>query len=246
MSALVRAYHFVGDRLRDGRPVPADGVWLEYDGPIAICASGLHASRRPWHALAYAPGPVLCLVEVEGIEAEQDDKLVARRRRIVRRVDLTDDLRAFARQCALDVIHLWEAPDVVLRYLETGDESLRAAARDAAWAAARDAATDDAAWAAAWTAVRAAARGDAAWDAAAWDVARAAAWDAAAATVRDAVRDAARAASAAASAAWDAVRDAAWDAAWAAAAWDAARDAARAAQGERFDALCAARLEVEL
>lgn len=233
MSAPIRAFHFVGDTLLDGRPVPADGVWLEHDGPIAICVSGLHASRRPWHALAYAPGPVLCEVEVEGVEAEHDDKLVARRRRIVRRVDLTDDLRAFARQCALDVIHLWEAPDVVRRYLETGDESLRAAARDAAWDVTRDVATDDAAWAAAWAAVRAAARGDAAWDDAAWYVAWAAAWDAAAAIVR-------------ADAAWDAVMVDTRDAERAAAAWDAVRDAARAAQGERFDALCAARLEVEL
>jgi hypothetical protein len=58
-----------------------------------------------------------------------------------------------------------------------------AAARDAAWDAAR-AAARDAAWDAAWDAARAAAR-DAAWDAAraaardaAWDAARAAAWDA--------------------------------------------------------------------
>src|SRR5690606_5040072 len=138
-SAPVLAYHFVGDTLRDGRPVPADGEWLEHDGLIAICASGLHASRRPWHALTYAPGPVLCLVEVEGIAAAQDDKLVARRRRIVRRVDLTADLHAFARQCARDVLHLWDAPDVVRRYLETGDDSLRAAAYDAAGAAAWEA-----------------------------------------------------------------------------------------------------------
>src|SRR5690606_8225974 len=96
-TVSILAYHFVNNTLRDGRPVPADGVWLEHDGPIAICKSGLHASRRPWHALAYAPGPVLCMVEVEGIAAEHDDKLVARRRRIVCRVDLTDDLRAFAR-----------------------------------------------------------------------------------------------------------------------------------------------------
>jgi hypothetical protein len=82
-----------------------------------------------------------------------------------------------------------------------------AAARDAAWDAA-----GDAAWAAAWAAARDAARA-AAW-AAAWDAARAAAWDAARAAALDAARDAARAA------ALDAAR---------AAAWAAARDAARAA-----------------
>jgi hypothetical protein len=49
-------------------------------------------------------------------------------------------LREFARWCALQVIHLWDAPDVVRQYLETGDESLRAAARAATRAAARNAA----------------------------------------------------------------------------------------------------------
>src|SRR5690606_38045619 len=51
-TVSILAYHFVNDTLRDGRPVPSDGEWLEHDGPIAICKSGLHASRRPWHALA--------------------------------------------------------------------------------------------------------------------------------------------------------------------------------------------------
>ena len=43
-----------------------------------------------------------------------------------------DQIRHFSRLCALDVIHLWDAPEVVRRYLETGDESLRQEARDAA------------------------------------------------------------------------------------------------------------------
>jgi hypothetical protein len=216
----VRAYHFVGDTLLDGRPVPADGEWLEHDGPIVICVSGLHASRRPWHALTYAPGPVLCVVEVEGIEAERRDKLVARRRRIVRRVDLTDDLRAFARQCALDVIHLWDAPDAVRRYLETGDASLREAAWNAAWDAACTVACDvawDATRAAAWSATRAA------WDATradAWEAAGAASWEAVWATAYDTAR----------ARAYDATTLATYGTAW-------------NAYGERFDALCAARLE---
>ena len=59
------------------------------------------------------------------------------------------EIRRFACQCALDVIHLWNAPPIVKRYLKTGNEKLRAAAGDAAWAAAG---------AAAWAAARAAAR----------------------------------------------------------------------------------------
>ena len=168
---MIRAYHFVGDKLRDGCPVPPDGEWLVHDGPVRMCESGLHASRHPFDALMYAPGPILCLVDCDEIDAEDVDKLVCRRRRIVARFDATTMLRAFARQCALDVIHLWDAPQVVRDYLTTGDESVRDGTRDDAWAAARAAA-----WDAAWEAARAAAR-DAAWEAAR-DAAWEAAWDA--------------------------------------------------------------------
>jgi hypothetical protein len=168
------AYHFVAETLRDGSPIPGDGEWLVHEGDVQICNSGLHASWHPFDALQYAPGGTLCLVEVEDVVTEQDDKFVCRRRRIVKRIDSEPVSREFARWCALQVIELWDAPEVVRQYLTTGDESLRDAARDAAWAAARDAAWD-AAWAAAWAAARAAA----------WAAARAAAWAAA----RDDQRD---------------------------------------------------------
>ena len=197
----VIAYHFVGNALRDGSPVPPDGTWLVHSGPLEMCRIGLHASVDPFDALQYAPGPILCKVEVQGRILHQADKLVAEQRKITARFDASPLLRLSARKCAQDVLHLWDAPQIVKDYLNTGEETLRAAAGDAAWAAARAAAG---AWAAA---------GDAAW-AAAW----AAAWDAAWAAARDAAWAAARAA------AWDA----AWDAAWAAAG-DAARDTARAA-----------------
>ena len=115
-------------------------------------------------------------------------------------------LRAFARRCALDVLHLWpDAPAIVREYLETGDESIRSAAesavRDASLAVEMDdASMDDAAMDAAM---------DAAWVAAS-DADKADAWDAAR--------------NAAISSAWATESDA-WDAAWADA-WDAARDAA--------------------
>jgi hypothetical protein len=176
VSEHVQAYHFVGDTLRDGRPVPPDGEWLVHDGPVVLCESGLHASRRPWHALQYAPGETLCLVEVEDIVAEEADKLVARRRRIVRRVDLTADLRSFARACARDVLHLWSPPDIVRRYLETGEESIR----EAAWDAAKEASWA-AEWAAEWAAASAASAARAAAGASAKEAAWAAAWAAASA-----------------------------------------------------------------
>lgn len=42
------------------------------------------------------------------------------------------DCHLDARRCALDVIDLWEAPSVVRRYLETGDETIMGEAWSAA------------------------------------------------------------------------------------------------------------------
>lgn len=164
-EAAILAWHFVGDTLRDGRPIPADGEVLRHDGWMRMCASGLHASLRLIDALQYAPGGTLCRVECAGDIEMDGDKLVCRERTILWRIDAEPMLRAFARWCALRVIHLWDAPDVVIRYLRTGDESIRAAAwraawdvaRDAAWDAARGAAGDaatHAAWVAAWASAR--------------------------------------------------------------------------------------------
>lgn len=178
----IKAWHFVGDRLRDGRPIPADGEWLVHEGPIEICASGLHASRRPWHALQYAPGAVLCYVECRGDIHEQDDKFVCRERRILVRADVTETLHYFARMQALSAVHLWHEcpPGVVLDYLMTGEESIR----DAAWAAAMESGMEDG-WGAAKVATRSAA----------WAASRMAAWVTALAAAN--------------SAAWSAARDAA-------------------------------------
>ncbi len=163
---MTLAWHFVGDTLRDGSPIPADGELLHYTGRVEICRSGLHASKLLIDALTYAPGSTICRPECDDIVDEQHDKLVCRKRTILWRIDGEELLREFARKCALDVIHLWDAPQIVIDFLQTGDPKLQAAAwaaRDAAdaWAArAARAAAEAAAWAAraAWAAARAAAR----------------------------------------------------------------------------------------
>jgi hypothetical protein len=203
-------YHFTGKKLRDGSPIPKIGEWLELPENVKIkaCPSdmdiangygGLHASGHPFDALLYAPGSTLHLVHLDGELIEHGspvDKVAARRRKIVATIDAEPLLREFARKCALSVIHLWDAPEVVKQYLTTGDDSLRAAARDAAareaaWAA--RAAAREAAWAARAAAREAAARAAArAAGAAAWAALEAAAWAArdAARDARDAARDA--------------------------------------------------------
>jgi hypothetical protein len=180
-------YHFVAETLRDGRPVPADGEWLEHEGRLEMCVSGLHWSKHPAYALEYAPYATrwLCRVECSGATLHDEDKSVSRRRKILARVEAVPLMQAYARWCALSVIHLWDAPAVVREYLETGEEGKRAAARAAAWDTA-GAAARAAARAAAWDPSGAAAR-DAAWAAAedpSWAAARDAAWAAA----RDAQR----------------------------------------------------------
>ncbi len=182
------AWHFLkNDRTAYGGFVVEVGKTYEHAGDLIPCKSGLHASARAIDALSFASGAFVTLVRCEGEFVEHGspvDKFVCRRRTALWGYDATDELWTFSRLCALEVLPLWpDAPQVVKDFLETGDEDLRAAARDAAWDAARDAARA-AAWDAARDAARAAAR-DAAWDAAR-DAARAAAWDAA--------RDAARAA----------------------------------------------------
>ena len=167
----MKAWYFSENppRLRygDGRKIRA-GITHKVKCKPVLCEAGLHGSVRLIHALEYAPGPYIWRVELGGIIVRGDDKVVATERTYLWGYDATETLRKFARLCALDVIHLWNAPDIVVRYLKTGDESLWAAAWDAAWTAARAAA-----WTAAWTAA-----GDAA-GAAAGAAARIAAWTAA-------------------------------------------------------------------
>ena len=185
-----RAWHFVSASytLRDGSPSIL-GATETHDGPMVLCQSGLHWSEHALDALKYASSPILRRVRVWGDIQTQDDKGISRNREVLWQGDVSSVLRSFARKQALSVIHLWDAPACVRNHLETGDESLRAAAcaamydawdvaRTAACAAARDAARD-AAWDAAWAAAMAAA----------WDAVWAAAWD----TARDTARGAAKA-----------------------------------------------------
>jgi len=130
-------YHFTGDTLRDGRPVPAIGETLVHDGPWEWCESGLYASRTAWQALRYAPGPRLHRVMCEDVLHEDDDKFVCRRRTIIASIDAEHLLHRFKADQALSVVHLWTMPDAMREYLTTLDESKRAAAwstvRGAAW-----------------------------------------------------------------------------------------------------------------
>jgi hypothetical protein len=188
----VLAWHFLPEdrRLRwDSREVVEVGRTLKMKGEPEVCRRGFHASRRIVDALNYAPGPILCRVEVGGTILEDDDKLVGTTRRVVAMADASPMLHLFACDLAEAVLkaagvtdaralgviqakRLWVAGDITDAEMD--------AARDAAWDAARDESCDEA-----------------------WDAAWAAACDEALDAARDAARDAA----------WGAARDAECDAA---------------------------------
>ncbi len=117
----------------DGRIVRSGKTYRAPKGKIDLCRHGMHASLRAIDALSYKHGVglVVCRVRVSGWVVHGNDKLVGRSRRVLWMAQADPTLREFARWCAREALHLWDAPKVVRDYLETGDESLRAAARAA-------------------------------------------------------------------------------------------------------------------
>ena len=124
----------------DGRTVVA-GETLIHEGELVLCKRGLHASTRLLDALLYAPGAYVWRVELSGTIVHGSDKLVASKRKPIWGFDATTVLLDFTRRCALDVMHLWNPPDVMARFLRTGDPSLATRAYAAAHAAEATAAT---------------------------------------------------------------------------------------------------------
>ena len=124
----------------DGRIIKL-GKTHKVKGEIIACANGLHASKKIIDALNYAPGPIIWGVELSGTIVKKEDKLCASERTYISGgVDCSDILAKWARLCALDVIDKWDAPQVAIDFLRTGDEKLRSAAHHAAKSAANYAA----------------------------------------------------------------------------------------------------------
>jgi len=211
----MKAWYFSSEdrRLRhgDGREIRI-GETHAVSGDIKLCSHGLHASKKLIDAITYAPGPIVYRVELSGKVEEGVGKVVAQKRTYLSGgIDVSETLRKFARMCALDVVDMWEAPDIVIQYLKAGDKSIRDAAYGATLATARN---DT--WDAASTVARDAAL------AAALDATSAAAWSSARAVARAAAPDAV----------WNAALDPAPDAAC-----DAALDEARRKQNKRLTSM---------
>ena len=111
----------------DGREIKIGATHI-VEGEIIPCEHGLHLAPRILDALKYAPGPIIYRVEGSGTVIPHgkpiDKYACSERTYLAGGLDASEILRKFARLCALDVIHLWDAPDVVVRYLKTGDETI--------------------------------------------------------------------------------------------------------------------------
>ena len=221
MSEKWIGWHFLpADRMTrfEPRVKVRKGSVLRENRPLVMCEIGLHASLRAIDALMYAPGPVVCRVELRGERLDASDKSCASERKVTAISDATAVLHEFACCCAGNALQherkaghepdqrSWDAIRVKRRWLhgDATDEELSAASA-AASAAARSAARS-AAWSAARSAVWSAARS------AVWSAASAAAWEAD----------------------WAAASAAAWEADWAAASrlWEA-----RAAQNRKLESM---------
>ncbi|MGB8265168.1 MAG: hypothetical protein WCE44_02480, partial [Candidatus Velthaea sp.] len=133
----MKAWHFsAGDTLgnRDPRKIvigetlrnPVDEQGLT--GPVVPCKRGFHGSAWVYDALQYAPGLHLWRVELGGEivpHGDPVDKHAASERTTLAGGDATELVLSWARWCALEVVELWSAPEIMRRWLETGDPALR-------------------------------------------------------------------------------------------------------------------------
>lgn len=98
----MKAWHWCRNDMRTrytNEPIVV-GEKLTVEGPVELCERGLHASEDILDALKYAPGTIICRVELSGRIVKGRDKLVASERRVEWCVDATDILVQWTRECA--------------------------------------------------------------------------------------------------------------------------------------------------
>ena len=176
----MKAYYFsnMDKKLRynDNRQI-RKGRTHKVKGDLKLCGHGLHASIKAIDALRYAPSSYLWVVELSGDIVHGDDKIVASERTYLHGFNTDKLLRKFAHKQALINIEkikpYTNADDyeLIVTYLESGDDNKRSTTESAAESAAKSAA---------WSAAESAAR-SAAWSvkSATESAARSAAWSAA-------------------------------------------------------------------
>ena len=66
----MKAWHFIGEDKKlgyeDGRLVRVGHTFKCDPNSLDMCRSGFHASQKIINALNYAPGPIVCRVDLSG------------------------------------------------------------------------------------------------------------------------------------------------------------------------------------
>ena len=97
-------WHFLSNdyRLRyDDHRLVKKKIWIqakECNNPV-LCYKGMHASKRLFDALGFAPGSVLCRVKVRGKIKYASDKFVGMERFVVEMKNMDDIFEKFALWC---------------------------------------------------------------------------------------------------------------------------------------------------
>ncbi len=88
----MKAWHFlaVDKRLQygDRQLVTVGDTLTATEKPLRLCEYGLHGSEHVFEALTYAPGPILCRVELGGEILREDDKVCAEQRTVINMRDV--------------------------------------------------------------------------------------------------------------------------------------------------------------
>lgn len=144
----VLAWHFLNDDKtmsfdRFGEVVEVGKTYsIPEDKNPEVGVYGLHGAGRAIDAIKHSNKTMVCRVEIyddiSNIDTSVDiyngpTLLAGRHRKVLWMADASKTLKEFARWCILQVIDLLPVPDVVQRYLETGDESLFKATYDAVY-----------------------------------------------------------------------------------------------------------------
>jgi hypothetical protein len=140
MTNVMYAWHF----LRDDRTayhgvegVIDVGKKYTVQGEIELCEWGFHGSIEALDALTYAPGSIVTWCDYGESLIIGGDQIVSNEKTILWMANAENVLYEFARWCALQVVHLWGAPPVVVDYLTTGDSRSVRAVQDILRATAR-------------------------------------------------------------------------------------------------------------
>ena len=144
----MKAYHFLKSDMTAGsgdEPPWKVGEERTYEGELELCQSGYHSSPTWYDCLAYAPGPMACIVEISGETIREKSKSVSRARKLINAVDASRELRLFACDCAERAMtranwkdeRSWNAIRVARLYAEGNatEQELKSAAWSAAWSA---------------------------------------------------------------------------------------------------------------